>query len=418
MYQILFHLPDWLPKVGGMPVYGYGVMLVVGFFASLQLTKFLARRSGIDPEIFVNAGLIALVSGVVGARLSHVLENRGEYTRTSVAVASADADSLFPSPGKADRDAEFTLYGLSGPNEQVLGRSRLAQGDAVGFRRDEGRLVAVAGGQSVPVPGGKGRWERHVGAWENLVNAANIRSGGLTFYGGFLLATACTIAYGLKKNVSVRVGMDIVAPCLMIGLGIGRVGCFLNGCCYGAEADPHRVPWAMKFPYYSNPYLDEYENHRIEVPERLLVPSADGRLVPMSPAEIREQPAIDRKPLQELAARQQSLPIHPAQLYSTVTALLIAAFLVACYTLPHVPGRIFALMLLIEAPTRYVLEMLRNEPAVVGRHTGHLEFLPPQSFSMVLSAVLFAAGVVLWLAFRGKKEIPGHRYADAVGLAA
>ena len=41
----------------------------------------IARRIGQDPEIFVNAALIALVTGVIGARLSHVLENLDEFTR-------------------------------------------------------------------------------------------------------------------------------------------------------------------------------------------------------------------------------------------------------------------------------------------------------------------------------------------------
>ena len=39
------------------------------------MAKFLARRVKLDPEIFVNAGMIALIAGVVGARLSHVIEN-------------------------------------------------------------------------------------------------------------------------------------------------------------------------------------------------------------------------------------------------------------------------------------------------------------------------------------------------------
>src|SRR5207253_3133908 len=59
------------PSLGpDVPVYSYGVMLVTGFFACLQLGKFLGRRSGIDPEVFVNAGLIALVTGVIGSRLN------------------------------------------------------------------------------------------------------------------------------------------------------------------------------------------------------------------------------------------------------------------------------------------------------------------------------------------------------------
>ena len=60
MHQILFRLPYF-----GTPVYGYGVMLVIGFFTALALAKYLARRSGLDPEIFVNAALIALVSGLI-----------------------------------------------------------------------------------------------------------------------------------------------------------------------------------------------------------------------------------------------------------------------------------------------------------------------------------------------------------------
>src|SRR5213079_1192862 len=84
MWQILFHI-----RFGNtdIPVYGYGVMMVVGFFAAMMLAQFLARRSKIDPEIFGNAALIALVTGVLGARLSHVLENLPEYTRSDLSFA-------------------------------------------------------------------------------------------------------------------------------------------------------------------------------------------------------------------------------------------------------------------------------------------------------------------------------------------
>ena len=61
-------------------------MLVIGFFVSLELAKFLARRSGLDPEVFVNAALIALVTGIIGARLSHVLENLDEFTRPELSA--------------------------------------------------------------------------------------------------------------------------------------------------------------------------------------------------------------------------------------------------------------------------------------------------------------------------------------------
>ena len=48
-----------------------------------------------------------------------------------------------------------------------------------------------------------------------------------------------------KKKVPLLTGMDIMAPCLMIGLAFGRIGCYLNGCCYGEEC---QLPWAAAFP--------------------------------------------------------------------------------------------------------------------------------------------------------------------------
>lgn len=345
MQQVLFHLPSWLPLVGGAAIYGYGVMLVIGFFGALQLAKFLAARNGIDPELFVNAGLIALVTGVAGARLSHVLENLGQYT-------------------------------------------------------DPHRTFSA-----------------------NLWDAVNIRSGGLTFYGGFLLATPCTIAYGLLKKIPIRLGMDIVAPCLMIGLGFGRVGCFLNGCCYGAECD---LPWAVRFPYHSNAYLDEYhgaggktfKDHALQEPPYEVI-RADKEL--LSADDIARSPDFSPVQKQNLLLEVRDLEsnaLHPAQLYSTITALLIAGLLAAYFTLKPIPGRVFALMLLVESPTRFILEMLRAEPPVVGRGSvpARLASLPPMSFSMVLSVGLFAAGVVLWFAFR-RRPAGGETRAPALAAA-
>ncbi|WP_428937210.1 prolipoprotein diacylglyceryl transferase [Fontivita pretiosa] len=258
MQPILFRLP-----VLNVPIYSYGLMMVIGFLAAIQLAKFLARRSGIDPEIFVNAGLIALIAGVVGARLSHVIENFHQYTDPS--------------------------------------RS----------------------------------------AWANFVDAINIRSGGLTYYGGFLLAFPILVLYAIKKKVPLKLGMDIVAPCLMIGLGFGRIGCFLNGCCYGDVCD---LPWAVTFP-----------NNDLG-------------------------------------------PVHPAQLYSAFTAFLIAGISYSFFTLRPAPGRVFALMLMLEGVTRFILELLRVEPPVLG----------PFSLSMLLGVGIALLGVVLWFVFR-----PGIGSADA-----
>ncbi len=319
MLQQLFRIPGL-----DMPVYGYGVMLVVGFFLALQLAQFLSRRSGLNPEHFVNAGLIALVSGVVGARLSHVIENFADFTRADLSV------------------------------------------------------------------------------WQNVLNAINIRSGGLTYYGGFLLATPLTILYGIRKKIPLRLGMDIIAPCLMIGLGFGRIGCFLNGCCYGAECQLP-PPLGVQFPYYSNAYVDQYEKGVLPhpPPAQLQEPLADGDGYALkSPAAVARDPNLAK-----LAADEHSATVHNAQIYSAFTALLLAGLLTAYFTLPHLPGRVFALMLMLEGGTRFLLEMLRSEPTRFG----------PLTLSMTIGLAILAAGILMWTIVGrfGRPDAPGFPLSAA-----
>jgi phosphatidylglycerol---prolipoprotein diacylglyceryl transferase len=203
-----------------------------------------------------------------------------------------------------------------------------------------------------------------------------------------MLATPLCIAYGLWKKVPIPRGMDIIAPCLLIGLGIGRVGCFLNGCCWGAPCD---APWAVTFPYDSPAYDAHVQEGRIQPP-----PAALRLPVPERPGMDRyaTQEDLLRNPqLKPIAAAQRSLPIHPSQLYSTLAALLLAVTLVAFYTTAPAPGRVFALMMILEGFARFTIETLRVEPAVLT--LGGVAF----SYSMVVGALLVPAGVVAWFAF-------------------
>ncbi len=67
----------------------------------------------------------------------------------------------------------------------------------------------------------------------NLLEIFRIDHGGLVFYGGFFLATAGIIIYCRKSKLDMVRVMDVFAPGLAIGHAMGRIGCFLNGCCYG-----------------------------------------------------------------------------------------------------------------------------------------------------------------------------------------
>ena len=141
--------------------------------------------------------------------------------------------------------------------------------------------------------------------------------------------------------------------------------------------------------------------HLAELREPL--PAQDAGL--LEPGALKSKETVKEQGLEALAKSQASDPVHPAQLYSALTALLIAGFLLAYFTMPHTAGRVFAAMLMIEGIFRYLLEMLRVEPAVVGRGTSALTFLPPQSYSMVVSLLLVLLGLVLWIAF-GKMSPP------------
>jgi phosphatidylglycerol:prolipoprotein diacylglycerol transferase len=307
MRQELFRIPipDWVPFLGTeLPLFGYGLMLVLGFYAGMQLMRVLARRRGLNPDLFVNVAIVALIFGVIGARLSHVLENIGDYT----------------SPDRS--------------------------------------------------------------AWANFLDAINIRSGGLTFFGGLLLATPACIAYGIWNKIPLRSGMDVVAPAVMLALCFGRIGCFLNGCCYGAECN---LPWAVSFPYHSNAYVDQVDKRRLDPGVlRITLANGDQRLV--KPDELKEAPELAAIVEKGEVGVSRSLPVHPSQLYSAFNALLISAALVAFFTLRPTPGRVFALMLILKGITRFILEMLRTEPTVLG----------PLSFSMVISIFLVIGGVIMW----------------------
>ncbi len=75
--------------------------------------------------------------------------------------------------------------------------------------------------------------------------ALAVWEGGLTFYGGFILGTLTAVAYCRVRKISFWTIADIAAPGFAMGLGLGRIGCFLNGCCFGK---PSSLPWAVTFP--------------------------------------------------------------------------------------------------------------------------------------------------------------------------
>lgn len=100
-------------------------------------------------------------------------------------------------------------------------------------------LAAVGGLVGARVFYVLGHWNYYA---QTPIRIFNISEGGLVFYGGLGGGTLAILLYVKAKSLPIWKIADLAAPALAMGAAIGRVGCLLNGCCYGK---PSRVPWAI-----------------------------------------------------------------------------------------------------------------------------------------------------------------------------
>jgi len=85
-----------------------------------------------------------------------------------------------------------------------------------------------------------------------LLEAFFTRFEGLSFYGAFIGGVLGVLLWARWRRVEFFKIADLFAPYLALGYAFGRVGCFLNGCCYGKVSD---VPWALPAPWAADNLL-------------------------------------------------------------------------------------------------------------------------------------------------------------------
>jgi phosphatidylglycerol:prolipoprotein diacylglycerol transferase len=200
--------------------------------------------------------------------------------------------------------------------------------------------------------------------------------GGLVYYGGVIGAVAAAFFFLRSRRLSVAECFDICIPSVALGHAIGRIGCFLNGCCFGVRCS---LPWAVVFPEGSLAYSFQlYEA---------------GAIPPGS---------------------AWSLPVHPVQLYEAIVELGIFLLLVAYFPRKKFHGQIFWMYLLMYGTGRFLLEFLRadNTP-VLGVFGGAMSL--PQLMSLAMAAP--SAAVLLWMRKRGTIKAAGpigHRGKSSI----
>ncbi|NMD43163.1 MAG: prolipoprotein diacylglyceryl transferase [Firmicutes bacterium] len=97
-------------------------------------------------------------------------------------------------------------------------------------------------------------WEQFGGRWKDILFS---RFAGLTFYGAFIGGLVAVLLWCRWRKVSFFKLVDLCAPYLALGYAFGRIGCFLNGCCYGRVS---AVPWAVAIPV-----VDSLPRHPVQL---------------------------------------------------------------------------------------------------------------------------------------------------------
>jgi phosphatidylglycerol:prolipoprotein diacylglycerol transferase len=138
------------------------------------------------------------------------------------------------------------------------------------------------------------------------------RSSGLTFYGGFIAGMLLTVIWMIIYKLNFWVIADIFVIPLSLGLGLTRIGCFMAGCCWGK---PTQLPWSVSFTNQNALTTSKY------------------------------------------------IPLHPVQLYHSLTnlAIFLTLVILAKRYKNQRPGKIFIAFLLIYPPMRFVLEFFRAD---------------------------------------------------------
>lgn len=270
----------------GIPIFGYGAMVFLGFAFGGWTALRRAERAGINPDAIWDLITWVFVAGIGGARIFYLVQKH----ETVFANVS--------SPGQA------------------------------------------------------------------LFKAVNLTDGGLVLLGGVIAVVLAIIAFCHRRGISpLRMG-DVLIPSFFIGLGFGRIGCLLNGCCFG---DRCTLPWSLHFPAES-------------VPWSVLV--GRGFLGPEAPT---------------------TYGLHPTQIYSSIAAFALAGLTAAYFRRRPFDGAVVVLGMLLYAIKRFIVEFLR------GDELG--QFGTIFTISQWISTGIFVGGLVLmaWLIFWNRERLPKSR---------
>jgi phosphatidylglycerol---prolipoprotein diacylglyceryl transferase len=399
MQQVILRIP-WT-KFGlfpdGIPIYGFGMMLFIAFIVCTWLAGRRASK--------------AVLSGI----------GLGRY------VAGPNEGDDFPN--------------AADPKDQVEAAKALIQDLAIWLF-----ITGLAGARityMIHHPQVEGGF---------LAQLIDITNGGIILYGSIIGALAGYLGFCLYLYLRRRVVLntlriaDLAAPSVALGIGLGRIGCLLNGCCYGHVACADcRLVYPVHFPMSAPPryvlvekgyqtaagftFADHQPERGVRVgtvdPESAaakaglkpgdIITEVNGKKLDpdpekgMTPREIltkalfldwpRGQKDLELKvepdglaETKTLDFRPQTLGLYPTQVFETISMTLLFLLLLAFFPFRSRDGQVMALLMMCYAVHRTLNELLRDDQRPVG-------------FESYSSYILFAAGALLmiWVTLRPRQ---------------
>jgi phosphatidylglycerol:prolipoprotein diacylglycerol transferase len=213
-------------------------------------------------------------------------------------------------------------------------------------------ITAVVGGRLEYLRQYGGRVFQNVqGPGDAIFRAINLKDGGLVLMGALAGGAIGVFFFAKARKLSPWLLLDVVMPSAFIGIGFGRLGCLLNGCCFG---DPCSLPWGISFPAGSVPFL--------EIAHRgFLLETASG-----------------------------TMPLHPTQIYSSIDGFLLAIVTSLYFPLRRWNGELLCIAAMCYGMSRFLIEFLRWDE--MGQIATTL------TISQIYSIALFAVALAFWLA--------------------
>lgn len=187
MHQVLFEIPFL-----GIPLYGFGVMLLLSFLVVVGWGKWRAPKVGLSWERFQDFSMLLLATGIAGARIVYMCQYSDQFPDQSI-------------PGL------------------VLAFFRIWDGGIVFYGSIFGGFI------------------------------------GYLFFRHYVMKKLAVNGWQLA---------DAVAPMLAIGMAIGRIGCYLNGCCWGQVACPECQPMPLPAELGQFPLIAAHSKQQVVWPAR------------------------------------------------------------------------------------------------------------------------------------------------------